>query len=557
MNQTGLNAEQKKELMEQMEDLSLSYNNAEASIRSMTKALEDSNESMLESIADAYIDAYKEYVREINEEHMNMLDEQAKAEQDAYEKRKQLMEDEMDEFRKNVEEKLRLIRRQEDERSYQKDLDKMEKEREDIVRKINLLSLDNSYEAKKKREALVKELTDIDNEIAEHKHARDIELQEQALNDLLEQKEEEFEIKQEYNDKEYDATVKLIDRQREYWQKYYRDLENDERKFAQIREDILNGHFDKVNAEFESMIAQLEATMPRLVDTLDGTMQGVGTAIRQNVIDQLREAMKMVDDYTNKMNSMSDINVSSKFEDNFDPNAGKSNLPTSTSPSDGGSGQNTGDKIKGIGDIKVVVGKYMTDVIANKEPRADRAATIRDKAHALAAEGRAQGSKIVVNQHVNDALKSFSAQDIENIKDYVYGNASDIFQTDYLQNWLTDWAASLDTGGYLNFGKSSGGLDGKGGKAIIAHDGEVVLNKVQTNRLLDNIEVSDGLLNKITSMASMFSNIISGMSNALSIGGGYGDITVNFGDVHNATQEQAENFATQFINRINTRRGGF
>ena len=61
-----------------------------------------------------------------------------------------------------------------------------------------------------------------------------------------------------------------------------------------MREDILKGNFDNIEADFRLFIQQMKDTLPGLQDTMDGTMAAVGTAIRQNVIDQLEEALKLL-----------------------------------------------------------------------------------------------------------------------------------------------------------------------------------------------------------------------------------------------------------------------
>lgn len=542
MKQKKLTAEQVKDLTEQMEDLSLSYMDAITSIDSLNKSLEDSRKQMLNDIADAYINAYKEYVQERQDEHMKLLDDELEREQERHDKIMKQYRDEMDLFRKNVQEKLDLIDRQEAQRSYDMDMDDLEKDRKEIVDKINLLSIDDSYEAKKKRTDLLKQLDAKDKEIAEKKHARDIELQKQALNDLVDMKESEIEQKEELEDEQYNKVVKSIDRQKEYWQKHYTDLLNDERKFAQIREDILNGHFDKVNAEFQQYINEMVATMPKLEDTLDGTMKAVGTSIRQNVIDNLREAMKLVEEYQAKQNSSSPVNKD-KWQDDFNPNAPKEDL-------------GEGNLIENMGDVKVVVGKYMADVLSRNETSAVRKKSISDKAHDLAAEGRAEGSTIPKFQHVDKALSGFSDADKKQIKQYVNANANNIFISGYLQDALRNWAASLDTGGYMNW--SGAGIDGKGGKAIIAHPEEVMLNKVQTKNLLDTIQVSDQLTSNLATLMNSFTSLMKGMSPTFSMNGGYGDVNVNLtGDIYTESKNSVNEWANKFGDAMRRNKGGW
>src|SRR5690606_30639363 len=103
-----------------------------------------------------------------------------------------------------------------------------------------------------------------------------------ALNEMLEDKQEEISEQEKAETERHEAERDRIDKQREYWNQYYNDLANDERKFAQIREQILAGNFDNIEGMFKEMLQEMIDTMPELENTMDGTMAAVGTSIRQD-----------------------------------------------------------------------------------------------------------------------------------------------------------------------------------------------------------------------------------------------------------------------------------
>ncbi|WP_283164675.1 phage tail tape measure protein [Lysinibacillus sp. BPa_S21] len=651
LKQRDITAERIKEVKKLLEEEHLAYLNATLSIKDYTKQLEEANKSQLEGIADKIINAYKEYVQERRDEHMKMIDDEIKRENEKHEKIMKQLNDEMDLFRKNVEEKLRLIDRQEAERDYNMQIDDMEKERDKLQSEYNLLLLDNSNEAKQKRKKLQEQLDKIDKDIAEKRHDRDIELQKQGLNDLLETKEDEINGKIELQDKEHENTIHKINREKEYWEKHYNDLLNDERKFARIREDILAGHFDKVMSEFEGYIAEMIATMPELEDTLDGTMQAVGTSIRQNVIDHLREAISLINEFNSTQigsnSSFGEFNPGNIFDENKGNGIGTSN----------------GNLTQG--DMKVLLGKYLTDNVANQ-----LSGSAKNNAHtagsSLGSEGRKEGSKIDKNTSFDNAIKGLTSAELEAlnqyfeankhlyggqyekyINDFLKGNGSyvssgDISGTDKyglgniltngdmqvlmakyvnesllgsindskqrasvksiadkmasdgrnngmskleknisfgaitslmsrsqanqlrdfmnansgafgdatLQSQIKKYAASLDTGGFMNW--SGSGIDGKGGKAIIAHPNEIMLNKVDTKGFFDSINVMDKVMSSIKPILAKFTPqpIQSNQKQS-------GDIyQIQFGDVIEANKDQAETFATSFINNVKRKKGG-
>lgn len=554
LKQRDIKIERRKEILELLEDEHMAYLNATLAIKDYTKQMEDSVDAQRKEIANNVINALKDAYQEYRDERMKMIDEEIKRENEKHEQIMKQLNDEMDLFRKNVEEKLRLIDRQEAERDYNMEIDDMEKERSKVQSQINLLSMDNSNEAKSKRKKLQEQLDKIDKDIAEKRHDRDIELQKQGLNDLLESKEDEINGKIEVQDKEHEAVLKSIERQKEYWDKYYTDLLNDERKFAQIREDIMKGHFDKVQNDLQQHIDDLTATMPQLVDTMDGTMQAVGTAIRQNVIDNLREAMKMINEFNSMQNS------SGGFDDGLGSSGGIGNIvgDAGLGGSSGSEGQSSQNKLVSDADLKVIMAKYMTDVLASQYNDV-RANNIREKAHAFAREGRAEGSAIDVNSHYNTELAKLSKDDKIRLGNLASSN-SEVFESTEMQNALKRWSSSLKSrASALSGGMTSwngNGIDGKGGKEMIVHPNELINSPLDTQNLLNMSNVMQRATQFFTPLLKSMIKPTSLMNSISNSNGGDTYEIIFTGDINNTTKDGAKQFGAYIMNDIRTRKGG-
>ncbi len=169
------------------------------------------------------------------------------------------------------------------------------------------------------------------------------------------------ELENEYHEKE----LNLIDEKKKYWEQFYTDRLNDERKFEEIRKKIRDGEFASLKQEFGDFKNWLTESMPDLEKTLTGTFDKVGTSIRQNIIEELEKAL----DLMNQVEKSSQIeNGEYGSSDDISNNKNKSSLIE--------------------GDMQVLLGKFMTDVLAEEEPNSVRKASIREKAHNLAQEGR-------------------------------------------------------------------------------------------------------------------------------------------------------------------------
>lgn len=297
LQQRDITAERIKEVIDLINNEYNAYLNATVAIKEYNKQKNDAKEAQLKDIADKVINAYKDYYQELKDEHMKQLDEEIERENKKHETIMKNLQDEMDLFRKSVEDKLRLLDRQEAQRSYDMEIEDLETERADVQSQFNILALDNSHEAKAKRKKLQEQLDEIDKNIAEKRHNREIELRKESLNDALEAKEEETDEKIELQEAEHENLINKIEREKEYWESYYNDLLNDEREFAKMRESIIDGHLENVEADLKQFQDKMKATLPDMGRTLEGTMDAVGLSIKNNVIFNLEEALALIDKF--------------------------------------------------------------------------------------------------------------------------------------------------------------------------------------------------------------------------------------------------------------------
>ncbi|MGE7113080.1 peptidoglycan DD-metalloendopeptidase family protein [Lysinibacillus sp. NPDC047702] len=406
-----LNPDDIKALKEDLQNYNLDVKNKESELLKTETQIESKIIKQKKDLAETLIKVYKDYLQEQKDAVIRQYDLENEAENKRHENVMKNIDDERNKFREAIEERLRLIDRQEAERDYSMDIDKLEKEKNDIQRQIALLSLDDSHEAKSKRKKLEEQLFNIEENIQEKRHDRDIELQKQSLNDLLEMKDKEIEDKSKVEDDYHNQELKRIDDLKSYWEQHYNDLLNDERKFAQIREDIVSGNFENIRLEFGGFIDWLEMTMPELGNTLDGTMKTVGLTIRQNIVDTLKEAMNLMTLVQN------------------------SSIPTGIYGSSADNDSSYQNSIKNskltLGDMQVLLGKYLTDKLAVEVDNPIRAANIREKAHTLASQGRENGSEIKATDSFDSIINSLSKSDLTAFSKFLESNATVVMTPEY------------------------------------------------------------------------------------------------------------------------------
>ncbi|WP_107924848.1 peptidoglycan DD-metalloendopeptidase family protein [Lysinibacillus parviboronicapiens] len=486
----------------------------------LTAELAADEKKKQEELANKLIDAYKEYIQEKRDAHIKSIDDEIQRENDRHDTVMDNYKDEMDLFRKNIQDKLKLIDQQESQRDYDQDIAKLEKERNDIQGQYNLLLLDNSHEAKSKRKNLQEQLAQIDEEISEKRHDREIELRKESLNEQLEAKETEMSQKEELENEYHEKELNLIDEKKKYWEQFYTDRLNDERKFEEIRKKIRDGEFASLKQEFGDFKNWLTESMPDLEKTLTGTFDKVGTSIRQNIIEELEKAL----DLMNQVEKSSQIeNGEYGSSDDISNNKNKSSLIE--------------------GDMQVLLGKFMTDVLAEEEPNSVRKASIREKAHNLAQEGRKNNSEIPTDiDFTNYITTKLSDDDLLKLSNFFMEQAKHVVITPQLQDLIIDKAnalriagtqynfnnsASALQGGMTNF--SSNGIDGLGGKAMIVHPNELIHSPIDTKNLLSMANIMDRaslffrpILDRIPQFSNTFSTVQAASAAT------YGDINIEF-----------------------------
>ena len=129
-------------------------------------------------------------------------------EDERHEKALKNLDEEFSKFEKYINAQLKALDRQNASDDYEKELNKKLKERQEIIDKINVLSLDNSMEAKAKRKTLQEQLDSKNEEIDEFTLQRERELRKQGLQDQLDDRKEYNDQVRKDEDELYDQNKK-------------------------------------------------------------------------------------------------------------------------------------------------------------------------------------------------------------------------------------------------------------------------------------------------------------------------------------------------------------
>ncbi|GFN32608.1 phage tail tape measure protein [Paenibacillus xylaniclasticus] len=304
------NAQQEKQLAllhEKSEYIKKEIQWAEARLKqgNLTVAQEAALNEWLKTNKDALLDtaiatkeltesranAYKSWADKVKSTAQDTLEVLQDFYKEQGEEEKKALEKQLENYEDFINERKRLLSRQNDTEDFNKERDKLQKEASDLQAKINVFMLDNSWKAKSKREDLEKELADKLNEITELQIDRDRKLREDNLDDMLESERKRIEVAKDAVD-----------------QKWQTELEKD-KYYSQLKESILQGN-----------VENMQSILLAFSQNTQSYMDAIGRSIDKNVTEKLSATQKFLD----IKNQVSDINLSTN------PSTGNVTVPTTT-----------------------------------------------------------------------------------------------------------------------------------------------------------------------------------------------------------------------------------
>ena len=250
----------------------------------------------LKSILDNRLNAYKsvqdKIVAMLRQQYQDELEIRTKAineELDALEKahreKIKLYEDEKKRIKELIDEKLKLIDREESERDYNQKLAELNEEKAEIQRKLEELSLDDSIESRNKQVELRKQLAEKEKEIAELVHDREVELRKDNLKDQLERYEKDIEAKIDAENKKYDYQKSILEQELEDVKRYYERQLEKANLYHEANRMLMTQSFD-----------ELYRQLTEFEDKFGDGMTAMGDKIREELIENLKIALGLINE---------------------------------------------------------------------------------------------------------------------------------------------------------------------------------------------------------------------------------------------------------------------
>lgn len=408
-----------------------------------------------ESYADSVISNYKKMLEKKRDLELEAMEKSKQSEDERHTEYMKSLDDELKRFEEVIDAQLKLMDRQNVSDDYDKDLNKMLQDRQDLLSQINTLALDDSYEAKAKMKSLNEQLSSKDEEISDFRLDRERELRKQNLSDQLEDKKEQIENQKELEDDHHTEIIKNWEKEKEAKEQLYKGMLEDEQVFYQLKQGLLSNDA----AVVQSCIEKIKGEYGTFFLFLQEQMAIVGT-------DADLLGKKLLDNLFNDIKKDAD-----KLDQN--PN---NNSVASDSHDNGGS--QTGGETKDTPAARAAWGKYLENKFEAEKIRKDMV-----------------GLEKKDPKRYKDLEKNFEALRFQNED---YRKTYSFFPDKSYEELKNFNPFSAESGGMTpNFTK---------GKFLLAHEKELILNKTDTANLLTAVDITRGLISGIQNIASSFFN---------------------------------------------------
>jgi len=206
--------------------------------------LESKNQTLAtyNSLADGVIATIKRAYEKQKDIAIAEIEDEINAETKRHEKKLENLDKEMDKYQDAYDAKLKLIDDEANAEDYANSLAVAQKEKQDTQNKINVLSIDNSAEGQFKKSELEKRLLEQTTAIEKTQKDHERELRKESLSEQLDNYKEDIDSQKESEDAKTKSRTDALNKQKTDTEYMYNELINDEKKYANIRLQIINGN---------------------------------------------------------------------------------------------------------------------------------------------------------------------------------------------------------------------------------------------------------------------------------------------------------------------------
>ncbi|QSF43265.1 phage tail tape measure protein [Paenibacillus tianjinensis] len=393
------------------------------------RSIKEANKSLDDfksNSADTIIENYKKMIEKQKELALDAIDTEKQAEEERHNARKKNLENEYAAFEKVINAQLDALNEKEATDDYSAELNDKLADRAALQTRLDSLSKDDSIEGKAKAKELQEQINEQTEEIEKFKLDRERTLRKDNLSQQLEDKESSIDAEQDAEDAAYDATSAALDKAAKEKEQYYTDILEDERSYYLLKQQLLSND----SVVVESALATMGTKYKEFFDTLK-TQIGETSKEYQNLLYSFSQDSSGLTNYSNL-----------------------SGTGSTTNPVDSPASSSSSSAAKQAA---------WTQYLSNKQ-----------QAESIRAQMALLDKKSTQYASLESQFNNLAAQNTAYRNQYGFPDGS--------YEKLKNTVFSAETGGMTPAFS--------GGKFLLAHEKELVLDKFDTSKLLQIVNVA-------------------------------------------------------------------
>lgn len=427
-----------KSMVEELERLKGAWQDTTLAILRAEKEIRD----IRGGIADDIINKIKSSYEEIKRNAIKTKDVEIENAKKAHQEKMKFYDEEIKRISEIYDARIKALDDEASEMDYNEKLAEMNKELSELMNLESVYLRDDSLDGRKRLSETQKEISDLQKEIDKFMRDRQRELLKEQLQDQKQFELDKLQARKDSDEEANNSRIEHLEEEKQALSDYYDSIISDEKRWTNIREELIKGNFSVLNSELVNMGINIQQSSNGIFDTLSDNFASYSDEVR-SFVNEINQMIRQINDMTN-------------FSPNINDHGNMIDMGRTT-------------KIEEIPHLinAVYSGRELHDPTQEKTYIYD---LIKES-----------GLSRQVMTEIWEKARKGTALDAPTPEKLMFYNM-------FLEIIRRAKIGSFDTGGYTgDWGTNSG-------KLAILHKKELVLNEGQTSDLLDTIKILDNIM---------------------------------------------------------------
>lgn len=293
---------------ERIKEVEQAYRSAELSVKGFSDAITEMRENLRkswvaeqnkqlqeqENALSSIQERLVQIIRKRGEAEKKAIDEAHKKDMESlkqrHDERKKRYKEDLDEYNKFIQAKIDMLQEQHAEEDYEADLERERQRALELQKEIDILSMDDSIQARTKVIELRKKLAEQNEKITKKQQDRERKIEIDALKDKMKDRQDDAKNRDETADQWYENERKRLEEDYQINKEHLDKKYSDEQVYAEARESIIRGTVEVSEGAF----MDIYDAFAEFEDKFGKGMGILGDIIKEDFIAELEKAREAI-----------------------------------------------------------------------------------------------------------------------------------------------------------------------------------------------------------------------------------------------------------------------